>query len=156
MSWFYRCLGVSLGPDVVLHAPIILEPDLLSIDKGAYIAMEAELRCHNYETGGVFVLGDVHVGVNTTLGPKATTQPGCFMHEGSSLGPLSALQIGQTISGSWTGNAYRRAHMCARACLCMHTYMLTCMCCHARQPMMLLVCHVHRCMHLFISVAAYF
>ena len=88
---------------MVLHAAQIMEPDLLSIDDGAYIGFNAELRCHSFETGGLFVLGAVHIGARATLGPKATTQPGCFLADGASLGPLSVLEMGQTISGSWTG-----------------------------------------------------
>ena len=103
MSFVYRCLGARLGTGVVLHAAQIMEPDLLSIDDGDYIVFNAELRCHSFETGGVFVLGAVHIGACATLGPKATTQPGCFLADGASLGPLSVLKMGQIIWGSWIG-----------------------------------------------------
>ena len=49
------------------------------------------------------MLGAVHIGAYATLGPMAVMQPGCFLADGASLGPLSLLRIGQTVSGSWRG-----------------------------------------------------
>ena len=99
----YRCLGARIGDGTVLNSAAILVPDLLSVDNGAHIGFEAELRCHSFEKGGVFVLGSVHIGAGAKLGPKAMTQPWCMIGDRASVGPLSALDAGQVVTGTWGG-----------------------------------------------------
>jgi len=83
LVWYFRALGASIGRDVCLYptgaAPMMTEPDLVSIGDGACID-DASLVAHT-NTLGEFELNHLRVGACTTLRNFSRLLAGAEMEE---------------------------------------------------------------------------
>lgn len=75
------------------------------IESDAYVGYCANLRCHAFIGGGVFVLGPVKIKRRARLGPKSVVQPFCVVEDGATLLGLSVVPMGLNLKrGVWVGN----------------------------------------------------
>lgn len=102
-----RCLGARIGKRVHLHRGVDLLGggwDLLRIDDGASIGLDAELRLVQLDRGALDI-GPIHVGADATIDVRAGMAPGSSLGDGAFLAALSSLPSGAVVPAGerWDG-----------------------------------------------------
>jgi non-ribosomal peptide synthetase-like protein len=99
-----RMLGCKIGRDVYLETTLFSEFDLVQIGHGAALNAGAVVQNHLFEDR-IMKASFVQIGDRCTVGNMAVVLYDTEMKDGSSIGPLSLLMKGETLSAdtSWVG-----------------------------------------------------
>ncbi|CAK0883597.1 unnamed protein product [Prorocentrum cordatum] len=114
LNQVYRLLGAQIGQGVRIKSrQPILEPDLVTIEDGAYIGDECKLTCSSIVDGRL-LLDPVHVGRGARARPYSSLGRGAWLPAGAELPPRSCLTgYGGGASGLETGGLVARARFSA-------------------------------------------
>lgn len=103
-TWF-RLLGAKLGADTEISTASQVQPDLLNLGKGCFVADDVMLGAPQ-SAYGEFVVGKVHVGDHTFLGNSAVIPAGTVAGNGCLVGCLSVPPVNGHLAdnSSWFGS----------------------------------------------------
>ena len=103
-AWF-RLLGTKLGKDTEISTASHVQPDLLQLGKGCFVADDVMLGAPQTAYGH-FVMGKVHVGDHTFLGNSAVIPTGTVAGDGCLVGCLSVPPVSGHLAdnSSWFGS----------------------------------------------------
>jgi non-ribosomal peptide synthetase-like protein len=105
LRYWFKVLGTKLGAGTEVSTARQLQPDLLDIGDGCFLADDVMVGAPQIANGH-FTVGKVHVGPKTFLGNSALIPPGSVIGGGCLIGCLSTPPgNGQTPDGtSWFGS----------------------------------------------------
>eukprot|EP00929_Paragymnodinium_shiwhaense_P069361 TRINITY_DN3498_c0_g2_i3.p1 TRINITY_DN3498_c0_g2~~TRINITY_DN3498_c0_g2_i3.p1 ORF type:complete len:1779 (-),score=388.08 TRINITY_DN3498_c0_g2_i3:198-5534(-) len=91
INMVYRCFGAKIGRGVVINTKeVFIEPELVTIEDGAFIDDESKVTCHSIGDGQLF-LHPVHIGRHARLRPYSAVGRGASVPAGHELVSTSCL-----------------------------------------------------------------
>eukprot|EP00929_Paragymnodinium_shiwhaense_P069349 TRINITY_DN3498_c0_g1_i1.p1 TRINITY_DN3498_c0_g1~~TRINITY_DN3498_c0_g1_i1.p1 ORF type:complete len:1217 (-),score=230.76 TRINITY_DN3498_c0_g1_i1:795-4445(-) len=85
MNMVYRCFGAKIGRGVVINTQeIFIEPELITIEDGAFVDEDSTITCHSIGDGQLF-LHPVHIGRGARLRPYSAVGRGASVPAGNEL-----------------------------------------------------------------------
>jgi len=88
--WFYKAMGMKIGPGTVINTTHISDPSLLELGSKVTIGGSATIVAH-YGQGGFLVLSPVIIGDEVTIGLRATIMGGVKIGKGAKILPNSVV-----------------------------------------------------------------
>ena len=105
LVWWYRLLGASIGPNVVLNTNQLWEADLVTI--GANCVIDHDVRVETrYFMRGSLILGPITIQSGCYVGHRAALLPFSYLEQDCFVDAMSTVSFGQEVphNSSWRGS----------------------------------------------------
>lgn len=98
---FLRICGCRIGKDVFINTVSLHDAYLLTLEDGAVIGGRADLTCHLFENGEIY-LDRIVIGKGSLVGSNAYIGPGITIGPGCNIGTNSYLRRGRPVPAGTT------------------------------------------------------